>query len=106
MIRATREEVELYLKNFGKRGEKVLSTLGKLQPFMECVQSEIGFTLLRDLIDRYEALLEKVSNLEATEIELLELKTTKSLILSFATRINEYNNRVSEIKTVAKKEAK
>jgi len=106
MIRATREEVELYLKNFGKRGEKVLSTLGKLQPFVECLQSEIGFTLLRDLIDRYEGLLEKVSDLEATEIESLELKAIKTLILSFATRINEYNNRVSEIKTVAKKEAK
>ena len=106
MIRVTKEEVELYLKNFGKRGEKVLSTLGKLQPFVECLQSEIGFTLLRDLIDRYEGLLEKVSDLEATEIESLELKAIKTLILSFATRINEYNNRVNEIKTAAKKEAK
>ncbi len=101
MIRATREEIELYLKKMGRHGVQTLSTLGKLQPFAECMDSDLGKELLGDLITSHETLLDKISMLTATDEEKIEFKVVKRIIMDFASKINLYNNKIETIKTKA-----
>ncbi len=98
MVRATREEIEVYLKKMGKHGMSTLSTLGKLQPFAECIESDFGKVLLGDLISRHEELLDKVAEVKATEEDKIEFRIVKKILLDFAAKINLYNNRVEAIK--------
>jgi hypothetical protein len=101
LIRATREEIEAYLKLMGRHGMQTLSTLGKLQPFAECMESDLGKTLLGDLIGRHEELLDKIAELESTEEDRMEFRVVKRIIMDFASKINLYNNRVEVIKKKA-----
>ena len=102
MQRATRDEVEAYLKRVGKHGEGTLSTLGKLQSFMECFDSELGFELIKSLTERHEELLDRVGELNATDEEKIEFKVVKRLLIELAEKINRYNSRINEIKKVGK----
>lgn len=96
--RPTRDEVEGYLARMGKRGAATLSTLGKLQPFAECLETELGQALLGTTIVRYEELLEKVSELKATDEDKVEFRITKQILLEMATRLGDYSRKVKEIK--------
>lgn len=102
MLRASREEVEKYLSQMKNRGAQTLSTLGKLKPFADCMDSEMGFTLLNESIDRYEELLDKVAELTASDVEKVEFKAIKQFLINFSTRIAAYNQRVKEIKQTGK----
>jgi hypothetical protein len=96
--RVTKEELEEFLKRQGKQGEMVLSTLGKLKPFVDCMNTEIGATLLSSLVQRYEVLLNKASDVAITDEEKYELKALKHIILTYAQQINAYSNRIDLIK--------
>jgi hypothetical protein len=100
MVAATREEIELYLKNVGKRGLNTLSTLGKLQPFVQLMETDLGFALVGDLVNRYDELLNRISDLTATEEEKIEFKVTKTFLLNIATRLDQYTKTVQKIKTL------
>lgn len=101
MVKATRDEIEQYLMRMGTRGLNVLSTLGKLQPFVECMETEIGKVLLSDLINQHERLLEKISEVSATDEEKIEFKVVRRLLLDLAAKINQYNYRIGQIKKIA-----
>ncbi len=101
MVRATREEIEAYLAKMGRHGMQTLSTLGKLQPFAECMNSDLGQALLSDLIHRHEELMDKVGELEATPEEKIEFKVVKKVILDFASKINLYTSKIETIKKKA-----
>ena len=103
MLYATRDELEIYLKRIGKRGEQTLSTLGKLQPFVACMQSELGFAMLSELAGRYEDLLDKVSELKATDDEKVEFRVIKRMLIDFSTKINLYNRNIGVIKEASEK---
>jgi len=98
VVAVSREEIELYLKNVGKRGLNTLSTLGKLKPFVDLMDSEVGFALVGDLVNRYDELLDKISALTATEEEKIEFKVTKTFLINIATRLAQYTKTVSTIK--------
>lgn len=98
MVAVSREEIELYLNNVGKRGLNTLSTLGKLKPFVNLMDSEVGFALVGDMVNRYDELLNKVSDLTATEAEKIECKVTKTFLMNIATRLDQYTKSVQEIK--------
>jgi len=101
LVKATREEIETYLKKMGQHGMQTLSTLGKLQPFAECMETDLGKVLLEGLVNRHEELLDKISELQVTDEEKIEFKVIKRMILDFASKINLYNNRVETIKKKA-----
>ena len=101
MIRATKEEIEVYLKRMGKHGMQTLSTLGKLQPFAACMETEIGKVLLGGLIDQHERLLEKVIDLSATDEEKIEFRVIKRMLLELNDKINQYSSRVDQIKKLS-----
>ena len=101
MLKPTKEEIEQFLVKMGKHGLITLSTLGKLQPFVECMETDLGKALLGDLITRYEELLERLSAVGVTVEEQAEFRVVKKILLDFASKINMYNNRVEVIKKKA-----
>lgn len=98
MRHVSKEELELYLRNVGKRGLNTFSTLGKLKPFVDLMESDLGTVLLGDQLAKYEELLEKVADMEATDEEKLECKVLKTFLTSIALRLSQYNKCVSDIK--------
>jgi hypothetical protein len=96
--RPTHDEIEQFLKTHGRRGIATLSTLGKLQPFVECMESELGQALLGGLILRHEELLNKISELNATDEDKMEFKVTKRILIDLSTQIAEYNRKLKVIK--------
>ena len=101
--RASREEIELYLQRVGKRGELTLSTLGKLMPFAQLLETDLGYAILSDMIVRYEELLVKVSEVTASDEEKIEFKVLKKTLMDLAARIAAYNGKTLEIKRGGKK---
>ena len=99
MQHATSDEIELFLKKMGKRGMDVLSTLGKLQPFVDAMKTDLGQALLGELSNTYEQLLEKVSNVSATPEERMEFTITKRILLNYAQKISDYETRIKVIKS-------
>jgi hypothetical protein len=98
MKHVSREELETYLKNVGKRGLNTFSTLGKLQPFVDLMESDLGFALLGEQVNRYETLLEKISNLAANDEEKVEFKVIKNFLINISTKLAQYNTCVADIK--------
>ena len=101
MMRATKEEIEAYLKKMGKHGMQTLSVLGKLQSFATCMESETGKLFLGGLVVRHEELLQRIAELKATDEEKLEFVVIKRLLLDFADKLNAYDARIEEIQKKA-----
>ena len=101
MLKPTKEEIEQFLVRMGKHGLITLSTLGKLQPFAECMETELGKALLGEPIIRYEELLNRLAEPDVTVDEQAEFRVIKKMLLDFASKINQYNNRVDVIKMKA-----
>ena len=94
----TKDQIEAYIKRAGKHGMATLSTLGKHQPFVECLNSELGLALLGDLVNRHETLLNRLCELNATDEEKVEFKVIKRLLIELSSRLLEYDKRIKEIK--------
>ena len=92
------ENLRNYLSKFGKRGEKTLSVLGKEIDFINAINSEVGYELLKDLTERHEALLTKIDTIQSTDEDKMEYKVTRTLLLNWSARINSYNKKIDEIR--------
>jgi len=79
-----------FMNEKGRRGAATLSTLGKLQPFMQAIKTECGQELLRDLNTRYDELLNKIAELAATEEDKADFRAVRALILRWCEKINNY----------------
>ena len=90
-------ELEQYLNTHGKHASMTLSLLGKLQPFLNALNSELGQELLKDDIVQHEILLTKIYNENATIQELAEFRYLKNRLRKIAERVNTYNEKVREI---------
>lgn len=98
MERPSLNEIQEFLRNKGKKGEMTITLLGKLEPFMQAIQTEVGWELLRDDIARYEELLMKMESETATQQELAEFRYLKIRTTRVAERVNRYVNSLREIK--------
>ena len=97
MIEPTIDELEGYLKNHGKQASLTVSILGKLQPFMNALKTELGQEILKDDMIQHEILLTKIYNENATIQELAEFRYLKNRLRKIAERVNTYNEKVREI---------
>jgi len=97
-MEVSQEQVIKFLREKGKRGAQTLSVLGKYAPFMEAINSPLGAELLRDLNTKHEELLEKISDLEATESDCAEYIAVKNLILRWCEKINNYERELDKLK--------
>ena len=99
------EEINRFLELTKQKGAQLLSDLGKLVPFIEAVyNSEVGKEILKDDLQKYEELLKKVQNLEATEEEKAEYRYLRNTRLPRVVgRIHAFLKRVEAIKEIASK---
>jgi len=97
-MEVSQEQVIKFLREKGKRGAQTLSVLGKYAPFMEAINSPLGAELLRDLNTKHEELLEKISDLEATESDRAEYKAVKDMILRWADKISRFEAELNKVK--------
>jgi hypothetical protein len=97
-MEVSQEQVIKFLREKGKRGAQTLSVLGKFAPFMEAINSASGAELLRDLNTKHDELLDKISELNATESDRAEYKAVRDMILRWCDKINRFEAELNKIK--------
>ena len=83
--------VDEYLKKYGIRGAKVLSLLGKMQPFQDAIKSELGQELLKDVTVQYYGLLGDIVKLDCPLEKRIEFQMLSNIIEEWSKRINKYD---------------
>lgn len=94
------KQVEDYIASQGKRASNTLSILGRLSPFVEAMNSEIGRELLKDDVERHEELLIKIYNENnVTPQDLAEFRYLKKRIKTVYSRFHEYVQLAEEVRS-------
>uniref|UniRef100_A0A6H1Z9F7 Uncharacterized protein n=1 Tax=viral metagenome TaxID=1070528 RepID=A0A6H1Z9F7_9ZZZZ len=98
------DEITRFMSLNSRKATRVLSDLGKLIPFIEAVyNSEVGREILKDDIDRYSELFNKVMDLSANDEEKAEYRYLKNTRLPRVTnRLSAFLNLGKELKDGAK----
>jgi hypothetical protein len=96
-------EIQQYLEVMGDHGSKLLSTLGKKQPFIEAFNSKLGSELLHDLITMHSLTLGKLARFEATEEDKADFRASGRLLGMWAQKVSDYEKSMTEIKTTVRK---
>lgn len=99
MTNITKEEADLFLTKFKKRGERTLSLLGKQQEFIKAMSSDIGQQILNDLIQEHELLLDKIASIKATDEEKMQYKVVRQMLMLWSNRLAAFTDLIKEIKT-------
>jgi hypothetical protein len=99
----TRDEVEVFMDKFKKRGERTLSLMGKLQDFNNAVNDPMGKLLLDWLITQHEMLLDKIANLTASDNEKIKYTVVREMLLDWCGKIQTYKETINDIKKVSQK---
>lgn len=94
----TIDQLEEFIERFGRRATNTMSVLGKYEPFMQAIQSEIGRELLQDDISRHEVLLVKIYNDQADDLEKAEFRYLKRRLLTASERIRLWLEGLKKIK--------
>ena len=73
------DEARVYLTKIGKRGERHLSVIESLAPFVAAIQTDLGSELLRDDIEQHSLLINKIydeliNTGKAEQKDVIELK--------------------------------
>lgn len=93
------EEISRFMELAGRRGKKVLEEISSLAPFINAVyNSEVGKEILKDDVNRYAELLDKVKNINATVEEQAEYKYLRGRLVRVSGRLNEYISNISKVK--------
>lgn len=91
-------DLEHFLLSNGKRASNTISLLGKLNSFVQAVNSPIGKELLKDDIERHEELLVKLYEENITDQEKAEFRYLKLRIKRVSERLATYVRNVNEVK--------
>lgn len=79
----------------GPRASRELETLGKLQPFVDAMQSEIGRELMVDAMAEYDRLLQLVVEEKDTEQDRAEFRAIRRITGKWAEKIKTFNRKIS-----------
>jgi hypothetical protein len=93
----TAETLANFLRQNRKEGARTLSILGKHQPFVEAMQSQVGKEILNEAVLLHEHLLLKVGSLTATDEEKMEYKNLQTIIYRWSEKIVRYEKAMSEL---------
>jgi len=86
-----------FLRQHGRRGAKILSLLGKMQPFHDAIKSELGQELLKDITAQYDALIDDIVKVDCPQEKRIEFQVVSRLIEKWSERIATYNRLQTEI---------
>lgn len=92
-------DIEGFVQKHGSRNcARIMSMLGKKQPFVEAMQSEVGQQILKEAVTRLEILLEKGFENTATDDEKAEYRVLKKIVENWSSQIATYNKGVKRLK--------
>ena len=94
----TVDQLEQFIKRYGRRASHTMSVLGKYDPFVQAIQTEVGQQLMKDDIDRHEYLLNKVYEEQANDSEFAEFRYLKRRLLTVAERITIWMEAMKSVK--------
>jgi hypothetical protein len=94
----TVEQLERFIEKYGRRATNTMSVLGKYEPFIQAIQTDVGKEILRDDIVRHEILLTKIYNDQADDAEKAEFRYLKRRLLVNAERIQLWLDGLKNIK--------
>lgn len=103
MLEINKENLFKLVKSRGRMGQRTLDTLSRQKEFYEAIHSDKGYILLKDIIDREDQLLAKLTGSDPTDVnaitqeERIEYKVIKELIFRWCNRINSYESDVNNI---------
>ena len=103
MITVDKQKYIDYVRTKGRSGDKTVEILRENTSFIEAINTQIGFELLKELCSKHEEILMKISKLTATDIDRMEYKVVYDLILRWGAHINAYNKAVDTINKDADK---
>ena len=93
----TKEKLDYLKTRGGAAGGRTLRILGENLKFIDALNTEIGFELLKDLVERHESLLMKIGKVEATDEEKIEYKLCQHMINRWAGRIATYTETYQKV---------
>lgn len=93
-------DVKRFLAIHGKKGVKTLKVLGIHQKYADVLRSEIGSTLLNDLMIKMEKRLDKIIALKAKPEEISEYRAYRELLLEWAGKIEAFEKAKKKIKNL------
>lgn len=96
------EEIRKYLEKTGKRGAHTLSILGKLTGYVNAIQTEVGWELLKDDVARHDELFLKIYEEVANEKEKAEFRVLRDRLKISVRRITVYLDKLKEMETAIK----
>lgn len=88
---------ELYDRIGRDRFEKYISRLGKQSKLYTALESSIGQELLKEAINRSEALLLKIINEDASEVERADFRALKTILNDWAGKIARYIENLNRV---------
>jgi arginine decarboxylase-like protein len=99
----TPEDTRKYLTVVGKRGLTTLSTIEKLRPFVEMMQSEMGAEFLRDDVQQHSELINKIyegliDKGEAAQRDVIALQLLHKRLQKIYDRLSIYKDSVNKVK--------
>lgn len=82
------------------RGMKTLESLKNDLTFIDVFNTQVGYELLKDLVNAHDMLLSIISDpdKEATIVQKAEYKIVRAMIKSWASRIERYLEKIGEVK--------
>lgn len=96
-IKINQQVIENFIQKHGKKASQILSALGKSQPFIEAIQTNIGQELLKDALEMIQERLDKIINEEATELEKAEYRVLRTITTRWVDKINNHTKLLSEV---------
>ncbi len=91
-------DLEAFVEKQGGRSSKVFSILGKSATYMNAFASEVGQQLLQDGLKYLDERLNKIVNMKAIDDEIAEYRAMKSIMDSWAARVNVYLENHNKVK--------
>lgn len=91
-----KEEAIERLLGQGKRGARILSLMGRIEPLPRAFNTEIGKAILTDILNDTDVLLVRIIEEEADEKELAEYRVYRRILTRWSTKINAYIKTLEE----------
>lgn len=92
-----KQVIDNFVANNGERANKILTILGKNQPFIDAITSEIGQELMKDAVIMTEDILMKIADEKASELERAEYRALRKIISRWTERINLHTKMLNEV---------
>lgn len=98
MEKPSEDQIERMLLQHGRRGSETLDNLGRLTPFIEVFNTDIGKLLLKDDLEDFQRLLLLIIDEKETGNDRAEFRVIKRRIKKNAERIVAYRGELEKIK--------